>query len=431
MNRIHRYVFSLLVFFTFFPWQPATAAPLSLSLENCIVMALTNNPAIKISATGKEKASWAVKQAEAGKGLTIEFTHTTLRSDMPKSFMPTLAPISAYNYFKNQLSASVPIYSGGKLESDITQASLNQKFSKLQLEVTKQQLTLDTTTTYYQVLQNRNLAEVAARSVDDFTAHLQNVQKQYDAGTVALPDVLQTKVRLANAQNGLIKASNSYAQAIYQLNTLIGLPIHIEIEINDRLVYQQYTHPLDDCIGYALNHRPDMIQAQTLVSLANEQVTAAKSSKSPTVNVNITNAWDDTNFMGTKNSKWAASLTANWNVFDSGLTDAQLKQATCNVTSTTEQARQTRDTITLEVSNAYLNMREAEKRMETNTVAVEQAEVDFRLAKERYENGLGTNLDVIDAELALTQAKTNYVQALYDYHIGKAQLDKAMGMTVQ
>jgi len=85
----------------------------------------------------------------------------------------------------------------------------------------------------------------------------------------------------------------------------------------------------------------------------------------------------------------------------------------------------------LQVRQAFLSIKEAEKRIDTSQVAVNQAQEDFRMSQVRYEAGVGTNLDVIDAELALTQAKTNYIQALYDYNTSKALLDQAMGVPVK
>jgi outer membrane protein TolC len=81
----------------------------------------------------------------------------------------------------------------------------------------------------------------------------------------------------------------------------------------------------------------------------------------------------------------------------------------------------------LEISDAYLSMKEAEKRISTNKIAVEEASVNFAIAQRAYSAGVGTNLDVMDAELALNQAKTNYTNSLFDYNISKARLDKAIG----
>ena len=96
-----------------------------------------------------------------------------------------------------------------------------------------------------------------------------------------------------------------------------------------------------------------------------------------------------------------------------------------------EQAKQVRDSAALEVRQAYLNMLEGEKRIETASVAGQKAEEDMFIAQEKYRAGVGTNLDVIDAQLALTQARTNRVQALYDFNVSKAQLEKAIGLAVE
>jgi outer membrane protein TolC len=121
-------------------------------------------------------------------------------------------------------------------------------------------------------------------------------------------------------------------------------------------------------------------------------------------------------------------LAVSLNVFDSGLTRAKINEAQMDVDKAREQARQTKDGIALEVRQAYLNMKEAEKRIDTSGVAVTKAEEDFKIAQIRYSAGVGTNLDVIDAQVALTQAKTNYVQSLYDYNTSRANLNKAMGI---
>jgi len=248
---------------------------------------------------------------------------------------------------------------------------------------------------------------------------------------VALSDVLQTQVQLANAQDGLIKAQNNYDLAEANLNNIIGLPLDGEIKLKENLKYQQYSLNLNDCVQYALVNRPEMVQAQASVAIARDQVKIAHSGALPTLGFNATNGWEANNFPGAQNSNWTVSMTTSLNVFDSGLVKSQVKQAEYGVTTAQEQARQTRDNISLQVRQAFLSIKEAEKRIDTSQVAVNQAQEDFRMSQVRYEAGVGTNLDVIDAELALTQAKTNYIQALYDYNTSKALLDQAMGVPVK
>jgi len=430
-NLATKLVLSLLPFvFVFALHQTVRAEAIELSLDDSIALALKNNPVVKIADAAREKSVWGIKRAKSGKGFTLGYMHNDIYSDQPPTFMPTLAPVPYYYFYTNRFDIALPIYTGGKVESAIDQAQIGLEMSDLRLEATKQQLRLETTTAYFQVLQTRNQLEVARRTVDDFTAHLRNIIAQYNVGNVAKFDILQTKVQLANAEDGLIRAQNSYDLAVANLNKIIGLPMDSQLKLKEDLAYREYNLTLDDSIKYALKNRPEMLQAQKAIASAQDQLKIARSGNSPTISLVGTNMWSDFTFPGLNNANWTVGFSLQMNLLDAGLTKAQIQQAQADVTMAREQAQQTSDNIKLEVRQAFLRLKEAEKRIETNSVVLEQAEENLRLAKERYDNGVGTNLDVIDAELGLAQSKTNYIQALYDYNVSKAQLDKAMGVKV-
>ena len=138
----------------------------------------------------------------------------------------------------------------------------------------------------------------------------------------------------------------------------------------------------------------------------------------------------DRAFKNNMEDNWAAGLSANWNIFDNGVTSAQVHQADARLIQAQEQAAATSESIQLEVRQAYLTMLAAEKNIATTQVAVTQAEEDYKIAQVRYSAGVDTNLAVMDAEEKLTEARMNYYTALYDYNTSKASLDKAMGIPV-
>ena len=115
------------------------------------------------------------------------------------------------------------------------------------------------------------------------------------------------------------------------------------------------------------------------------------------------------------------------NIFDIGVTLSKIHGAKANLAKAEAVYRDTTDAVMLHVRQSYLNLREAEKRIQTTQVAVAKAEEDFHIAQVRYMAGVGTNTDVLDAEVALTNAKTNYSQALYDYNTSKTDLQNAIG----
>jgi len=300
----------------------------------------------------------------------------------------------------------------------------------LAIENTKQLLKLQATTGYFAILQAQKLIDVDQETVGDLQGHLGNVQAQFGVGTVAKADVLRSQVAVANAQQTLLQEQNTYDLAVATLNNVIGLPMDTQLKLKDQLRHTPFTTSLNDCISYALQHRPDGQQADISVASAKEGITVAESGGKPSVSLSAAEDWSDSKLPGTQNNNWSVGAGVNFNIFDAGLTRAKVRAARDAVEKANQQDRQVKDGIQLDVRQAYLSLRNAEKRISTTQVAVDEAVEDYKIAQVRYSAGVGINLDVVDAESALLTARTNTVQALYDYNTSKAQLDKAMGIAV-
>lgn len=411
------------------------AASNELSLDDCIFLALKNNQVVKIATFDRQTSLAALNQEESGKGFTVTFTHNDKRYDTYNLHQLYVNGIKEYewdNKDDNLITVSLPIYTGNKLENQIDEAKLNLKISDLNLETVRQQLKQNAISSYFNVLQYHNNLAVNQLSVDNYAKHLKEVQLRFEQGTVAKYDVLASQVSLANAQNNLSKAQNSYKFAIATLNNVIGFPLNNEMILKDDLEYEPYSQTLEDCEQYAMDHRPEIVQHETKIAIAHDDLDIAQSGYRPSVNFVATQNWYYSSALpGSDNSNWSVGLTASFNLFDSGVTKAKVDQAKYAIGAAEEQYSKERDDVLLEVHQYYLNLREAETRIETSKVTVEQAEESLRVANTRYEAGVGTNLDVLDAVLAFTTAKTNYIQALYDYNISKSQLDRAIGMAVK
>ena len=399
------------------------AAPIALTLEESVQRALASNPTIKIADASREQALGALRTAQGGGGPALTYTHTDARTKSATSFKTD-------DSFSNTFSATYKLYSGGYVTGPIKQAQANYTSSELGVDKALQQIKYDATNGYYSALAARNMVVLNQESVDRLQAHLNNVQAQFAVGTVAKVDVLRSEVELAQAQQTLTKAQNAYNLAVASLNNVIGLPLGSELDLREALAYAPDARQLDDCIAYSLDSRPEVLQAEASVKAAKGSLQAARSGNLPTVSVVGKENWYDDSFAGSDNNNWSVTLQTSFNVFDSGVTSGQIKQAEAALLKAQETQRQTRDSVQLDVRNAYLSLREAEKRIDTSKVAVVKAEEDYKIAQVRYQAGVGTNIDVMDSQVALTTAKTNYVQALYDYNTYRAQLDKAMGISV-
>ena len=402
------------------------ADTVQLDLHDSVQMALENNRTIRQALTDVDMAKWSLSEARHSMGPKLTWTTSADRIGGDTYEKQK----TDGNQFSNTAQVGMPLYNAS-VKGQIKQARYGLNASDLALEETKQAIRLQATSDYYQILQCRNLIDVQQDAVTTLQEHLDNVNAQYRVGTVAKSDVLASQVQLANAQQSLVTAQNNYDIAVSTLNNVIGLPTDTVLDIRDQLKYTQYNLSQDDCTAYALQNRADGAAARYAIKRAEAAVQTAKAGYQPTVNAVATKSIaSDKEFKNDQTDAWTAGVNASWDIFDNGVTQASVNSANMALLKAQEASAQTDDQIRLEVRTAYLGLQAAEKNIQTTSVAVTRAEEDYKIAQVRYSAGVGTNLDVMDAEEKLTTARTNYYTALYNYNTSKASLDKAMGIPV-
>ena len=407
-----------------------SAAPQELSLNDSITLALKNNYTIHYANASREKSRWALKEAQRNKGVSVTFTHTDEHYRSPASTVILNSYVDT-DYFENQISLSLPVYTGGKLENQIEQARQELQVADLEITAAGQQIRQETVSAYYTVLEYRNEVKVDRETVKNYEDHLNLVAEKYDLGMVAKTDVLSSQVDLATAKNNLIKAESNYDNALAALNNVMGLPHDTELLLKDDLHHEKYPLSLQECLSYAEANRPEIAQYKAKMANAQSGVKAAQSGYLPTVTLAAEQGWYDKQLVGTQNSNWLIKVTTTVNVFDSGLTTAKVQQEKHNVDMVANEAAKEQDSVLLEVRQYHRGMTEAEKRIENNKASVRQAEENLKIQQVRYEVGVGTNLDLTDSIVSLGSARKDQIQALYDFHTNRAQLERAIGKPVQ
>lgn len=422
--------------------QSVFAATLELDLEETIQRALLTNPSVKIAEYNRKAAKADYSAAKSARGISISLSHDSGRGGYAdnRSYVITDnmgRQIPRYdksigNSHSNSITASLPIFTGGELQGQIGQAKANYRSMLSAEEQAYNEMKETATTGYFNMLNATNMKALRQESVDRLQAHLDNVIAQYNVGIVARADVLRSEVELANAQQNYITASNEYDVAEATLNNIIGTPLGTTLLLKDRLQYEPYENDMAYCLAYSEQHRPELKQAEYAIDSAEAALVVARSGHMPKVYANASNNWggNGSDWPGDDDENWSVGVTASMNVFDSGVTWSKIHAAQENLAKAKESQRQIKDNVELEVRTDYLNLREAEKRITTTQVAVASAEEDYHIAVVRYQAGVGTNIDVMDAQEALTQAKTNYYQALYNYNTSKAALNTSMGVGV-
>lgn len=418
--------------------QSVFAATLELDLEETIQRALLTNPSVKIAESQRKEAKADYSAAKSARGISISLSHDSGRGGYADYAMRSvnggteILTKGIGNSHSNSITASLPIFTGGELQGQIGQAKANYRSMLSAEEQAYNEMKETATTGYFNMLNATNMKALRQESVDRLQAHLDNVIAQYNVGIVARADVLRSEVELANAQQNYITASNQYDVAEATLNNIIGTPLGTTLLLKDRLQYEPYENDMAYCLAYSEQHRPELKQAEYAIDSAEAALVVARSGHMPKVYANASNNWggNGSDWPGDDDENWSVGVTASMNVFDSGVTWSKIHAAQENLAKAKETQRQIKDAVELEVRTDYLNMREAEKRISTTQVAVASAEEDYHIAVVRYQAGVGTNIDVMDAQEALTQAKTNYYQALYNYNTSKAALNTSMGVGV-
>ena len=418
-----------------------------LNLEDAMQRAFNTNPAITIAGYERDSARASYNAARSSKWISISGSHTTQRggsndnvttgnswiwdgtAHKQVAWANTSKQIG--NQHSNTVSASMPIYTGGKLSGTIKQAKAGYLISEQGLQKAYNDMRATVTNGYFDMLQADNMQKLGRESVERLADHLKNVEAQYEVGVVAKVDVLRSQVELANAKQSLIKAENAYQIAEANLNKIVGLPMDTQLKLDNILVYAPYENDMQYCLDYAAKHRPELEQAKQNVEAAKGALRVAISGHMPQIAASASQNWNDSNWPGDENGNWGVGVQVTMNIFDSGVTTSKIHGAEADLAKAHETYRDTVDAVNLDVRSNYLNLREAEKRIDTTKLAVSQAEEDYRIAQLRYMNGVGTNTDVLDAQVALTDAKTNYLQAMYDYNTCKTNLETAIGVPMQ
>jgi outer membrane protein TolC len=325
-----------------------------------------------------------------------------------------------------------PIFTGGALTSSYQIAKLGVGIAKENLTRTMQDIVVQVKEAYFGILKAEKIKQVALKSEEQVKSHVEVAQAFYEEGMIPHNDLLEAEVRYAQVKQNLIRADNGVQIAKAYFNTVLRQNINEPVEVEDILEYQPETFSLEACQNEALQKRPEIKEASLNLERAQKSVSLAKSSIFPTLSlvINYQKMGDHADLRGNPyedSESWTVSPVLTWDVWEWGKRYYQISASRARMAQSEEYRKQVQDTVSLEVKEAYLNFMEAEKNIFVAKTAIEQAEENFRLNKERYSEQMATTTDVLDAQTLLTEAKNNYYNALSDYQIAKARLERAIG----
>jgi outer membrane protein TolC len=218
-----------------------------------------------------------------------------------------------------------------------------------------------------------------------------------------------------------------------RLNTVLRQPIDTRVAVVDVLTTDPYERSYESSQQLALQHRPELLEANKNVAIAEKEVTLAKSDYYPDISLsaNYYRRGDDPTVDGSDfvdRESWDIVAGARWTFFEWGKTRFATNQQRARLRQAKENLEQIKDSILLEVKTAFLSVQAAEQGIRVAAKSVESAEENFRISQERYKEQVATSSEVLDAQTRLTQARTNYTNALVVFNLARAELVRAMGL---
>jgi outer membrane protein TolC len=333
------------------------------------------------------------------------------------------------------------IYSGGKLMAALRAAKVTKQQALAQYQATLTDTLLAVRLAYYDILLAAEQITVNEASVNLLQKELEDQQHRYDAGTVPHFNVLRARVSVANARPPLIQAQNNYRIAKNNLSNLLGYNLpreiwdNIPLNLTDTLDAAPYSINLPAALQQALAKRPELVALIKTEELQKLNITDASSGYKPNLQIFAGYNWFNAQFTPPVDlthdiNGWNAGAQVSWDIFDGMLTHGKVVQARAlydkSKTAVDEEVRD----IELEVRTTYSDFLEAQEVLESQKTVLEEAEESLREANARADAGTGTQLDVLDAENSLTQARSTQVQALHDYDTARARFERAIGANV-
>lgn len=425
--------------------SPAPAWPQRpLSLADCLNLAEAQNGAIAVAKKELEASEGVVIQTRAIVIPKVQATgNFTALED--SSLEVARTPFGNLSFGQTEswdvgIRLVQSIYEGGRLASALRSARLTREAAVNRYQSSLLDAFLEVRVTYYNALLALEQIGVQEASVRLLERELQDNRRRFDAGSVPRFNVLRAEVELANAQPRLIRARNAWRNAKTYLGSLLGYRVPNEITedvpltLSDRLETPAYDLDLGRALAMAQEQRTELRALRALEQLRAEGVVTARAGYLPSLQGFAGYGVRRSQFGADLDNElhgWNAGVQANWNLFDGRLTRGRVVEAKARQEQADLDFDNAARQISVEVRTAYSNFLEAREVLESQKKVVEQANEALRLATARSEAGSGTQLDVLSAQTALTEARTTQNLASHDYLVALARLQRAVGLGVE
>jgi len=427
------------------PSEPAAAAvvaevgeeliPKTLSLGRAIEIAVEYTPQVEASRQGMKAAAGQLTQAISRFMPRID---VSARRVTPVD-LPVFSFQSRDSTWETQFSLSQPLYTGGAIPRGVRAAKSHRRGSEGAYRRTRQEVAFAVRQSYYGVLTAEEGVKGAQEVLGAAREHLRVARLRYDAGVAPQFDVLAAEARVARVEQGLISAVAGRDIAWAGLSTVLGVPIPAGTQLTTpRPVTIEDADP-ESLRQEALANRPDLLTAKAGSAIAGALLDIARAGGKPTVAAGLSYTLREQTIISgdllgmpgddiivSQNSGYI-TLVANYSLFDAGQVEGEIRTAEAELKQAEKGVERLEQWIELEVRTTYVLVSAAKAQVKAAQKEVTQAQEAHRIASLRYDEGVGTSVEILDAEANMEGAKTRLNEAIYGLNLAVAQLDLALG----
>jgi outer membrane protein len=439
-NHTRIYLMSLVLLALSFTSISNAQQKRTLTLDESLKIGLENSKTLHSSKLKIISADAQLSQANAAglPSLSIGASYTRLSSVEPYNItVPgigsfTVSPSILDNYTA-KVSLLQPLFTGFKISSSSDIAKNNALAVKQDYSKDEQDVIYNIKNAYWGLFLAGKLKDAIDENVQQMKAHLSDIQNFFKQGLATKNEVLKVEVQLSEAQLSQIDARNSVKIAMVNFDNVINIPLSTEIEVQkDAQIENENIEDIDQLIAKAMKNRPDLKSLQYKLNASKNGITLAQSGWFPQLVLAGEYDYEKPNSRilpveNKFNGTWDINLGLTYSLWDWGTTKAQTTQAEAQYEETKDSYSTLKDAVTLDVTQNYYNLVKAKEKVMVTEQTVSQAEENYRVTDDKFKQGLTLNSELLDAEVALVQAKTNNAQSIVDYELAKAQIEKATG----
>jgi outer membrane protein TolC len=431
-----------------------------LSLDECIRQALSGSPTLLISQEQREIAAQNVRGAKGAFLPNLSLSYNWQKSERtdfdvaqtePGTFqIPTTDP-NIFTIFPTQVAngeiadesvsatykslggrATLNLFDGFSKYGSLRSARHSLEAADATVGYTRERVVEDVVAAYYNLVRYEKLAEVAREARDRAARELERTETYFKLGSAAKSDVLQQRVALENTKLDVVVAENSIKKGQADLAYAMNRPLQGQFAVDASVLETDFAvSEVGELYGEALRNRLDLQGSEKTLEARRQDVKAARGSLFPSLDV-YGNYGRDNNESPYKFGAQVSEATSygysvSWNIFDRLQTYSGISRAKASARIAEYQLEQARLNVQVEIRQLHNALVEARERASVSRETIVQSEEGLRLAQERFRVGAGTALDVIVAQVNLTSARAQEVQAKCDFLIARASLDRALG----